>query len=209
MTKRSARHAQYALQGKHWSRTAPWSRTLSAAQSVRKAFIPVGLDQIVAMMVKMSFQKSGAEIICSYVHSTNTPATTATRIPRAPTQLSSQRATPTPFPAKEGEKITSRAFSTYSVEFLRSRIDQSITNTKSTDSPKEGSGNEVLPILSGVGGALGITFLFALIIAMIRHGWFCRPCFFWRDKSVQFPLAQIEHFPLTRSNFLDLGSTNL
>ena len=161
------------------------------------------------MMVKMSFQKSGAEIICSYVHSTNTPATTATRIPQAPTQLSSQRATPTPFPAKEGEKITSRAFSTYSVEFLRSRIDQSITNTKSTDSPKEGSGNEVLPILSGVGGALGITFLFALIIAMIRHGWFCRPCFFWRDKSVQFPLAQIEHFPLTRSNFLDLGSTNL
>ena len=136
MTKRSARHAQYALQGKHWSRTAPWSRTLGAAQSARKAFIlfrlvlPVGLARIVAMMVKMSFQKSGAEIICSYIHSTNTPATTATRIPRAPTQLSSQRDTPTPFPAKEGEKITSRAFSTYLVEFLRSRIDQSITNTK-------------------------------------------------------------------------------
>ena len=67
--KRSARHAQYALQGKHWSRTAPWSRTLSAAQSTRGAFIlfrlflPAGLARIVAMVVEMSFQNSAVEII--------------------------------------------------------------------------------------------------------------------------------------------------
>ena len=55
--------------GKHWSRTAPWSRTLGAAQSARKDFILfrlvllVGLARIVALKVKMNFQKSAAEII--------------------------------------------------------------------------------------------------------------------------------------------------
>ena len=145
---------------------------------------------------------------CSYVRSTNTPATTAKWISWAPTQMSLQRGTPTPFPTKEGEKVTSPAFSTYSVEFPRSRIDQSITTTKSTKSPKEGSGNEVLLILSGAGVALGITVLFALTVVMSRHGWFCRPCFLrWgkSENSVEFPPAQIEVKPALSQEELRLG----
>ena len=145
---------------------------------------------------------------CSYVHSTNTPGTTAKRIPWGPTQMSLQRDAPTPFPTKEGEKVTSPAFSTYSVEFPRSRIDQSITTTKSTKSPKEGSGNEVLLILSGAGVALGITVLFALTVVMSRHGWFCRPCFLrWgkSENSVEFPPAQIEVKPALSQEELRLG----
>ena len=145
---------------------------------------------------------------CSYVHSTNTPGTTAKRIPWGPTQMSLQRDAPTPFPTKEGEKVTSPAFSTYSVEFPRSRIDQSITTTKSTKSPKEGSGNEVLLILSEVGAALGITFLFALTMMMARHRWFCGPCFLrWAksENSVQFPPTQIEVKPTSSQEELRPG----
>ena len=56
----------------------------------------------------------------------------------------------------------------------------------------------MLLILSGVGGAPVITLLFALIIAMTRHGWFCRPSSLrWAksENSAQFPLGQIEQKP--------------
>ena len=89
MIKRSAWRAQYAPQGKHWSRTAPWSRTLGAAQSARKDFILfrlvllVGLARIVALKVKMNFQKSAAEIIWRGAQGVHRPVIMCTpQIPR-------------------------------------------------------------------------------------------------------------------------------
>lgn len=67
--------------------------------------------------------------------------------------------------------------------------------TRLVESLKEESGNEVLLVLSAVGGALGIVFMFVLITAMIRHGGFRRLRFFRRansENSVEVPLAQLE-----------------
>ncbi|PFX19995.1 uncharacterized protein LOC111337475 isoform X1 [Stylophora pistillata] len=135
---------------------------------------------------------------CSYVRTTNTPTQAATMIHRAPTQLSSKRNTQTPTPTKEKEKFTSPALSTNSDEALKSRINQSISTSKSVESPKKESGNKVLLVLSGVGGVLGIAGLFVVITAMIRHGVFCRP-FCLRGgnskNSVDIPLDELEMKP--------------